>query len=110
MKRRRSRGSLRSLAAYQLQAWVSRLHWQSISPHLEHMRTMVRKSPWVCERRAPMRRLILIAAFLVGPMVSTAGSADNPRANLGVLTCTLVKPAQDTAHKMTCGFKPAGTG
>jgi hypothetical protein len=38
-----------------------------------------------------------------------AASTEKPLVSLGVLTCTLVKPAQDTAHKMTCGFKPSGT-
>jgi hypothetical protein len=57
-----------------------------------------------------MRRLILTAASLLGLAVCTTASAEKPRANLGVLTCTFVKPTQDPAQKMSCGFKPAGTG
>ena len=57
-----------------------------------------------------MRSATLICASFVGLMTATAASAQKPRVNLGVLTCTLVKPAQDAAHKLTCGFKQAGTG
>ena len=55
-----------------------------------------------------MRYIISICVCAVG-LISTA-YAENARVNLGVLTCTLITPAQDAAHKMTCGFKPAGTG
>ena len=43
-------------------------------------------------------------------MTATALSAEKPHANLGALTCTLIKPAQDAGQKLTCGFKPAGSG
>jgi Protein of unknown function (DUF992) len=55
-----------------------------------------------------MRSIILICVSAVG-LISTA-YAEKARVNLGVLTCTLMKPAQEAAHKMTCGFKPTGTG
>ena len=55
-----------------------------------------------------MRYIILICVSVVG-LISTA-NAEKARVNLGVLTCTLIKPSQDATHKMTCGFKPAGTG
>jgi uncharacterized protein DUF992 len=56
-----------------------------------------------------MRYIILICVAVVGLIMSTA-HAEKARVNLGALTCTLIKPAQDAAHKITCGFKPAGTG
>jgi hypothetical protein len=65
---------------------------------------------YVAERSAAMRYATLICAFFLGLMTATAASAQKPRVNLGVLTCTLIKPAQDAAHKLTCGFKQAGTG
>src|SRR5690349_16500187 len=37
-------------------------------------------------------------------------AAEKPRSNVGVLTCTLLKRAQETAEKMMCGFKPTGSG
>jgi hypothetical protein len=43
-------------------------------------------------------------------MTAMPAPAQKPRANLGVLTCTLLKPAQDTTQSMMCGFKPAGSG
>jgi Protein of unknown function (DUF992) len=55
-----------------------------------------------------MRCIILICVSVVG-LISTAYS-EKARVNLGVLTCTLIRPSQDATHKMTCGFKPAGTG
>ena len=55
-----------------------------------------------------MRHLILVS--LLGLVVSTASFAEKPRANLGVLTCTFLKPTQEVAQQMSCGFKPAGTG
>jgi len=51
----------------------------------------------------------VIVAFVLG-IAAGAIAAEQPHTNLGVLTCTLLKPAQDAGHKMTCGFKPAGTG
>jgi len=56
-----------------------------------------------------MRYATLIIASVLG-IAAGAIAAEQPHTNLGVLTCTLVKPAQDAGHKMTCGFKPAGTG
>jgi uncharacterized protein DUF992 len=55
-----------------------------------------------------MRCITLICVSVLG-LMSTA-QAEKGRVNLGVLTCTLIKPAQDAAHKMSCGFKSAGTG
>src|SRR6516164_11313807 len=52
--------------------------------------------------------IVIIASVLVMP--SGAIAAEQPHTNLGALTCTMLKPAQDARHKMTCGFKPAGTG
>ena len=52
-----------------------------------------------------MRYALLAGAALLSFLAAPAISA-----NLGVLTCSLVKPAQEAAQKMTCGFKPAGTG
>jgi hypothetical protein len=56
-----------------------------------------------------MRHAILIIACVLG-IAAPAIAVEQPRTHLGVLTCTLLKPAQDAGHKMTCGFKPAGTG
>jgi len=56
-----------------------------------------------------MRYATVIIASALG-IVAGAIAAEQPHTNLGVLTCTLVKSAQDAGHKMTCGFKPAGTG
>ena len=55
-----------------------------------------------------MRYALLAGASLLAFLAAPAISAEN--INLGVLTCSLVKPAQEAAHKMTCGFKPTGTG
>jgi hypothetical protein len=49
---------------------------------------------------------IILFCVSVVVLMSTA-HAEKP---FGMLTCTFIKPAQDAAHKMTCGFKPAGTG
>jgi uncharacterized low-complexity protein len=57
-----------------------------------------------------MRYAILVGASVLGIMAPAIASAGKAPVNLGVLTCTFVKPAQDTAQKMTCGFKPAGSG
>jgi hypothetical protein len=55
-----------------------------------------------------MRHMILICVSVVG-IISIAHAQKAP-ASFGVLTCTFIKPGQDAAHKMSCGFKPAGTG
>ena len=39
-----------------------------------------------------------------------ATSAEAPRVNVGVLTCTLVKSAEARPGAMTCGFKPTEAG
>lgn len=51
---------------------------------------------------------VIIASVLA--IAAGAIAAEQPHTILGVLTCTLLKPAQDAGHKMTCGFKPAATG
>jgi len=56
-----------------------------------------------------MRYATVIIASVLG-VPAGAIAAEQAHTNLGVLTCTLIKPAQDARHKMTCGFKPAGTG
>jgi len=56
-----------------------------------------------------MRYATVIIASVLG-MPAGAIAAEQPHTNLGILTCTLLKSAQDAGHKMTCGFKPAGTG
>jgi len=56
-----------------------------------------------------MRYATLIIASVLG-IAAGAIAAEQPHTNLGVLTCTLVKPAKDAAHKITCGFKPVGRG
>ena len=56
-----------------------------------------------------MRYATVIIASVFG-MPAAAIAAEQPHTNLGILTCTLLKSAQDAEHKMTCGFKPAGTG
>jgi hypothetical protein len=55
-----------------------------------------------------MRWVILICVSVLA-LMSTA-HAEKPVVKFGVLTCTSVKPAHDVAHRMTCGFKPEGTG
>ena len=57
-----------------------------------------------------MRYRSLIVASVIGLTTATVASAEQARTNLGVLTCTVVNPAKDEGQKMTCGFKPAGTG
>ena len=58
-----------------------------------------------------MRYRSLIGAFVIlGVMTGGVASAEQARTNLGVLTCTVVNPVKDEANKMTCGFRPAGTG
>ena len=52
----------------------------------------------------------LIVASVIGLTTATVASAEQARTNLGVLTCTVVNPAKDEGQKMTCGFKPAGSG
>ena len=42
--------------------------------------------------------------------MASAAWAEQARTNVGVLTCTLVKPDKDVGQKLTCGFKAAGTG
>lgn len=54
-----------------------------------------------------MRYIVLMCVSVVGLMSAVAEKAPT---SLGVLTCTLVKPGQDAAHKLSCGFKPAGSG
>ena len=55
-----------------------------------------------------MRYMVLTCLSVVA--LTSAAYAEKVPATLGVLTCTLVKPGQDTAHKTSCGFKPAGSG
>jgi len=57
-----------------------------------------------------MRYRSLIVASVIGLSTATVASAEQARTNLGVLTCTVVNPAKDEGQKMTCGFKPAGSG
>jgi hypothetical protein len=57
-----------------------------------------------------MRYRSLIVASVIGLTAATVASAEQARTNLGVLTCTVVNPAKDEGQKMTCGFKPAGSG
>ena len=57
-----------------------------------------------------MRYQSLIVASVIGLTTATVASAEQARTNLGVLTCTVVNPAKDEGQKMTCGFKPAGSG
>jgi hypothetical protein len=55
-------------------------------------------------------RSLLGVSVILSLMMGSVASAERARTNLGVLTCTVVSPVKDAAHKMTCGFKPAGTG
>ncbi|HJY86574.1 MAG TPA: DUF992 domain-containing protein [Candidatus Acidoferrales bacterium] len=57
-----------------------------------------------------MRLVAVVCASLIAVPPVTMVQAEKRLANLGVLTCTLVKRAQDTGQKMLCGFKPAGSG
>jgi hypothetical protein len=42
--------------------------------------------------------------------VMAGASAEEARTVLGVLTCTVVKPADGQSRNISCGFKPTGTG
>ena len=55
-------------------------------------------------------RSLIGASVILGLMTGSVAWAERARTNLGVLTCTVVTPAKDEAHKMSCGFKPVGTG
>jgi len=55
-------------------------------------------------------RSLIGASVAIGLMSATIACAEQARTNLGVLTCTVANPGKDDGHKMTCGFKPAGTG
>src|SRR5262245_53092400 len=57
-----------------------------------------------------MRFESLFVALVIGLMTAGIGCAEQGRTNLGVLTCTVVKPAKEEAQKMNCGFSPAGSG
>jgi hypothetical protein len=58
-----------------------------------------------------MRHQSLVGvSVILGLMTGSAAWAEQARTNLGVLTCTVVSPVKDEAHKMTFGFKPVGTG
>ena len=52
----------------------------------------------------------LASATCITRLAVMPGAAEKSRSNLGVLTCTLSKPAHETAEKMMCGFKPTGSG
>ena len=52
-----------------------------------------------------MRSLVIAVAFLSGSAV-----AQQPRASVGVLTCTLIKEATARPGEMSCGFKPTRLG
>jgi hypothetical protein len=41
--------------------------------------------------------------------IATSAIAEEPRANLGVLTCTLAESSGQQAGNMMCGFKPSGS-
>jgi Protein of unknown function (DUF992) len=62
----------------------------------------------IARRNAAMRYIVLICVSVIG-LMSTAYAEKAP-ASFGVLTCTFIKPGPDPAHKLTCGFKPVGTG
>src|SRR5262245_8933880 len=55
-------------------------------------------------------RFVAIVWASLSVLPVTVVQAEKGLAYLGVLTCTLVKPAQDTGQKMLCGFKSAGSG
>ncbi len=55
-------------------------------------------------------RSLIGASVAISLMSATIACAEQARTNLGVLTCTVANPGKDDGHKMTCGFKPAGTG
>ena len=52
-----------------------------------------------------MRSLAIAVALLSGSAV-----AQEPRASVGVLTCTLMKEATAPPGEMSCGFKPTRLG
>jgi len=54
-------------------------------------------------------RFVAIVGASLAVLPVTLVQAEKGLANLGVLMCTLVKPAQHTGQKMLCGFKPAGS-
>jgi hypothetical protein len=59
------------------------------------------------KRNVAMRYMVLTCVSVIALMA--AAYAEKAPASLGVLTCTLVKLGQDAAHKMSSGFKPAGS-
>jgi len=62
----------------------------------------------LAKRSMAMRYMVLTCVSLFALMSATY--VEKAPVSLGLLTCTLVKPGQDTAHKMSCGFKPVGSG
>jgi hypothetical protein len=50
-----------------------------------------------------------LLALMVAIAITPATAAEEPRTNLGTLTCTLSKSPETEARNMTCGFKPAGS-
>ena len=56
-----------------------------------------------------MRYGLMMSAAVLALMTPAKAFAQKPHANVGVLTCTFVKP-QDAAQKMMCGFKSSGSG
>jgi hypothetical protein len=53
----------------------------------------------------------LFSVSVMGLIVTASAAwSEQAQTNVGVLTCTLVKPDKDVAQRMTCGFKAAGTG
>ena len=51
-----------------------------------------------------------LLALMVAIAITPATAAEEPRTNLGTLTCTLTKSPEAEARNITCGFKPAGSG
>ena len=51
-----------------------------------------------------------LLALMVAIAITPATAAEEPRTNLGTLTCTLAKSPEAEARNITCGFKPAGSG
>jgi hypothetical protein len=99
MKLAKSYGSHRWLVVFPWQGWGSRSPWQRASRR-SSMRGGMQKSLLACFASVAGASMLAV----ISP------HAEKPLANLGVLTCTLVKPAQDMAQRMMCGFKPAGSG
>ena len=52
------------------------------------------------------RQLVVVLVLFL----ATAGVAEEAPTTLGVLTCTLEDGTIDGGRKMTCGFRPTGTG